>query len=100
MINVHMSYWIAARMGVAVPWDAMVFTRLNGQDHGVMHACEQVDADYERNRRLAPGDVPLYKGDFAPTNERDTVKHGLLWTDADHWEFLGDVDSTHARRKL
>ncbi|QQR85566.1 MAG: CotH kinase family protein [Flavobacteriales bacterium] len=100
MINVHMSYWIAARMGVAVPWDDMVFMRLNGQDHGVMHACEQVDADYERNRRMAPGDVPMFKGDFAPTNERDTVKHGLLWKDADHWEFLGDADSTDARRKL
>jgi CotH kinase protein len=100
MINVHLSYWIAARMGVAVPYDDMVFMRLNGEDHGVMHLCEQVDADYERNRRTSPGDVPMYKGDFAPTNVRDSVKHGLLWKSADHWQFLGDADSTDARRKL
>ena len=100
MVNVHLSYWIAARMGVAVPYDDMVFVRLNGADHGVMHACEQVDADYERNRHLAAGDVPMYQGDFAPTNVRDTVKHGLLWRSADHWKYLGKADSTDARRKL
>lgn len=100
MINVHLSYWIAARMGVAVPYNDMVFVRMNGQDHGVMHACEQVDADYERNRNLCEGDVPMYKGDFAPTNVRDSVQHGLLWRSADNWQYLGKADSTDARRKL
>ncbi|MFZ1688346.1 MAG: CotH kinase family protein [Flavobacteriales bacterium] len=100
MINVHMSYWIAARMGVAVPYDDMVFMRLNGKDHGVMHMCEQVDADFERNRNLASGDVPMYKGDFAPTAMRDSVQHGLLWRSANNWQYQGQADSTDARRKL
>ncbi|MEO8069211.1 MAG: CotH kinase family protein [Flavobacteriales bacterium] len=100
MINVHLSYWIAARMGVAVPYNDMVFVRINGKDHGVMHACEQVDADYERNRHLSAGDVPMYKGDFAPTNVRDSVQHGPLWRSADNWQYLGKADSIDARRKL
>lgn len=100
MVNVDLAYWIAQRMGVATPFEDMVFVRLNGRDHGVMHLCEQVDGDYERNRHLGTEDVPVYKGDFPPTNVRVGLQRGPLWKSADNWEYLGDADSTEARRKL
>lgn len=100
MVNVDLAYWIAQRMGVATPYEDFVFVRLNGRDHGVMHLCEQVDGDFERNRHLGTDDVPVYKGDFPPTNVRLGENRGPLWKSADNWEFLGDADSAEARRKL
>ena len=100
MVNVSLAYWIASRMGVATPYEDFVFVRMNGEDHGVMHLCEQIDGDFERNRHLVDGDVPVFKGDFPPTNVRLTVNNGPLWRAAKNWEFMGDADSTVAKQKL
>lgn len=94
MLNNNMGMWIAGRMGVAVPWNEMVFVRLNGTDYGVMEMYEQPDGNFERIRHLATGDVPVYRGDFRPVTTRALPEKITLWRDAANWEYMSEADST------
>lgn len=100
LVNDHMACWVAGSMGVPVPMNEMVFTRINGEDHGVMELYEQVDGDFERNRHLWPRDVPVYKGDYPAIKGRVLPKGRTLWSNAAFWEYASDADSTDARAKL
>ncbi len=101
MVNNHMGNWIAGRMGVSVPWNEMVFVRLNGHDNGVMEIYEQIDGDYEKVRRLTKHEVPVYKGEFPPITGRELSEKRTLWRKAEYWEYVSKADSTlsHARLK-
>ena len=102
MVNNHMGNWIAGRMGVAVPWNEMVFVRLNGHDNGVMELYEQIDGDFEKMRRLTKREVPVYRGDFPPITGRELTEKRTLWRKAEYWEYVSKADSTlsHARLKV
>lgn len=100
MVNNHMGMWIAGRMGVAVPWNEMVFVRLNGADHGVMELYEQPRGDFERNRRLTKKDVPVYRGEYPPITGRELTDKRTLWRSAANWEYVSDADSTQAHAHL
>jgi hypothetical protein len=96
LLNDHLAAWVAGTMGVPVPFNAMVFVRINGRDIGVMELVEQVDGDFERNRGLAQHQVPVLKGDYPPVKGRALPKGRSLWADAAHWEPTGDADSRQA----
>jgi hypothetical protein len=100
LVNDHLAAWVAGTMGVPVPLNELVFTRINGQDIGVMELYEQVDGAFESNRHLVPHEVPVYKGDYPPISGRALPKGRTLWADADHWAYESDADSTTARRTL
>lgn len=100
MVNNHMGNWIAGRMGVPVPWNEMVFVRLNGIDQGVMEMYEQIGADFEEVRGLAKSDVPVYKGDYPPIIGQGLPEKRRLWQSASHWEFKGKADSAVANARL
>jgi len=100
MLNNHMGLWIAGRMGVAVPWNEMVFVRLNGRDYGVMEAYEQPSGDFERNRNITKRQVPVYKGEYAPITARSIPEKRSLWRSASNWEYESDADSTVAHQRL
>lgn len=100
LVNDHLASWIAGSMGVPVPMNEMVFTRINGEDHGVMELYEQVDGSFERNRHLVPGEVPVYKGDYPGIAGRELPKGRTLWSNAAFWEYASDADSTSAHDKL
>ncbi|MCB0769664.1 MAG: CotH kinase family protein [Flavobacteriales bacterium] len=100
MVNNHLGLWIAGRMGVPVPYNEMVFVRLNGEDMGVMEMYEQIDGNFESIRGLAKGDVPVYKGDYPPIVDRGLPEKRTLWRSADNWEFEGDADRTISDAKL
>ncbi|MBL7937793.1 MAG: CotH kinase family protein [Flavobacteriales bacterium] len=101
MVNNHMGNWIAGRMGVAVPWNEMVFVRLNGRNNGVMELYEQIDGDYEQVRRLTKHEVPVYRGEFPPITGRELTEKRTLWRKAEYWEYVSKADSSlsHARLK-
>lgn len=100
LVNNHMAAWVAGSMGVPVPMDELVFTRINGRDIGVMELFEQVDGDFERNRHLWAKAVPVYKGDFPAVEGRALPKGRTLWADAAHWEYSSNADSALAHDKL
>lgn len=100
LVNNHLAAWVAGTMGVPVPMDEMVFTRINGRDIGVMELYEQVDGRFERNRHLWPEQVPVYKGDFPPITGRALTKGRTLWASAAHWEYSSKADSTIAHATL
>lgn len=100
MLNNHMGLWIAGRMGVAVPWNEMVFVRLNGTDHGVMELYEQPDGDFERNRSLTTKEVPVYRGEYPPITGREITEKRTLWRKAANWSYVSDADSTQAHARL
>lgn len=100
MLNNHMGLWIAGHMGVAVPWNEMVFVRLNGEDHGVMELYEQPDGDFERYRRLTKNEVPVYRGEYPPITAREITEKRTLWRKAAHWEYESNADSTVAHARL
>lgn len=100
MLTNHLGNWIAGRMGVAVPYNEMVFVRMNGRDHGVMEMFEQIDGSFERIRGVATDDVPVYRGEFPPVQGRELPKHRQLWRNAAHWEYTSDADSTLAHDRL
>ncbi|MCB9162958.1 MAG: CotH kinase family protein [Flavobacteriales bacterium] len=100
MLNNHMAMWIAGRMGVAVPWNEMVFVRLNGADYGVMEMYEQPDGEFERDRKLTKEDVPVYKGEYPPVTDRAIPEKRTLWRKASNWEYESDADSTEAHARL
>ncbi len=100
MVNDHLALWIAARMGVPVPYDDFAFVRVNGRDVGVMEVVEQVDADFERNRHLTDGKVAVFKGDFPPVTGRELPKPRALWADPANWEHVGGGDSARAQAQL
>jgi hypothetical protein len=100
MLNNHMGLWIGGFMGVAVPHDEIVFVRLNGRDHGVMELLEQPDGRFERVRGVHDAQVPVFKGDFGPVQGRALGAINLLWSDAAHWQFVGNADSTEAMERL
>jgi hypothetical protein len=100
MVNDHLALWIAARMGVPVPYDDLAFVRINGRDIGVMEVVEQVDPDFERNRHLTRGTVAVFKGDFPPVTGRALPKPAMLWADAKHWAYEGGGDSAAAHQRL
>ncbi|HRO97946.1 MAG TPA: CotH kinase family protein [Flavobacteriales bacterium] len=100
LVNDHMAAWLAGSMGVPVPWNEMVFVRLNNRDIGVMELFEQVDGDFEMNRHLVSHEVPVYKGDYPPVTGRELTKGRNLWQDAAHWEYASDADSSLAHQRL
>ncbi|MBL7963692.1 MAG: CotH kinase family protein [Flavobacteriales bacterium] len=100
MVNAHMALWLAARMGVLTPYDELVFLRRNGEDVGVMELYEQIGGDVLRNRHLATGDVPVFRGDYPPITGRQLPPSRPLWARPEHWAFMGDADSTAARARL
>lgn len=100
MVNNHMGMWIAGRMGVATPWNEMVFVRINGEDHGVMELYEQPGGDFERNRRLTKEEVPVYRGEYPPITGRELTEKRTLWRKASNWEYVSDADSTVAHALL
>lgn len=100
MLNNHMGLWIAGRMGVAVPWNEMVFVRLNGRDHGVMELYEQPGGDFERIRRLTSREVPVFRGEYPPITGRERSEIRTLWRKASNWQFVSDADSTAACERL
>lgn len=99
MLNNHMGIWIAGRMGVAVPWNEMVYVRLNGADYGVMEMYEQPNGEFERDRKLTKEEVPVYKGEYPPVTQRAIPEKRTLWRKASYWEYESKADSTisHAR---
>ena len=100
MVNNHLGMWIAGRMGVPVPWNEMVYVRINDSDQGVMEMYEQIDGDFEKIRGIAKKEVPVFKGDYAPIIDRKLPPKRRLWESADHWEFVGKADSTAAQAQL
>ncbi|MFN6178764.1 MAG: CotH kinase family protein [Flavobacteriales bacterium] len=100
MVNDHLAAFVGGTMGVAVPWNELVFVRINDRDHGVMELFEQVDGDFERNRHLVDHEVPVYKGDYPPITGRALTKGRSLWTNAAHWEYASEADSTLAHARL
>lgn len=100
LLNNHMGLWLAGRMGVAVPWNEMVFVRLNGRDYGVMEMYEQPDGSFERYRNLTKSDVPVYKGEYPAVTTREIPEKRSLWRKADYWEYESKADSTVARARL
>ncbi len=100
MANNHLGNWIAARMGVPVPWNELVYVRLNGQDNGVMELYEQPSGDFERIRDLAKSDVPVYKGEFPPIVGRELPAKRTLWRCAEFWEYESDADSVLSNARL
>lgn len=100
LLNNHLGNWIAGRMGVATPYDEMVFTRLNGQDLGVMEMFEQVDGTFEQVRGLATHQVPVYRGEFPPVVGRALPDKRQLWRSAANWEYTSDADSILAHQRL
>lgn len=100
MVNNHMAMWIAGRMGVAVPWNEMVFVRLNGADQGVMEMYEQPGGDFERNRKLTTKDVPVYRGEYPSITGRELTEKRTLWRSTANWEYVSDADSTRAHAHL
>jgi|GEM_PF-961116 len=100
MLNNHMGMWIAGRMGVAVPWNEMVFVRMNGQDYGVMELYEQPDGRFEQNRKLTTKQVPVYRGEYPSITGRELSKKRSIWRNADFWEYVSDADSNVARSHL
>lgn len=100
MVNNHLGMWIAGRMGAPVPYNEMVFVRINGEDHGVMEMYEQIDGDFERIRGLAENDVPVYKGDYPPIVDRGLPDKRTLWRSAANWGFEGKADRTLSDAKL
>lgn len=99
-LNQHMAFWVASYMGVAVPWSEPVFVELNGRDHGVHQAIEQIDGWFERNHGLADRSVPVYKGDYPPAIGREWPKPRMLWESAANWQYQSDADSTTAHALL
>lgn len=100
LVNDHMANWIAGEMGVPVPWNELVFVRMNGVEQGVMELFEQVDGTFERSRHLASGQVPVYKGDYPPIVHRKLTKGRSLWQNAAFWEYASKADSTVAHERL
>ncbi|MBL7950773.1 MAG: CotH kinase family protein [Flavobacteriales bacterium] len=100
MVNDHMGMWIAGRMGVAVPWNEMVFVRLNGEDYGVMEMYEQPDGRFEKNRRLTTDEVPVYRGEYPPITGRELTEKRTLWRKASNWQYVSDADSSLAHAHL
>jgi hypothetical protein len=100
MVNDHMAAFVGGTMGVAVPWNELVFVRINGRDQGVMEVFEQVDGEFERNRHLVDHEVPVYKGDYPPITGRALTKGRSLWTNTAHWEYVSDADSSVAHARL
>ncbi len=100
MLNNHMGLWIGGTMGVAVPHDEMVFVRINDRDHGVMELCEQPDGHFERVRGAYHEQVPVLKGDFGPVQGRALGAIRPLWTNAEHWQYVGDADSAETMAQL
>ncbi|MEZ4805881.1 MAG: hypothetical protein R2815_00210 [Flavobacteriales bacterium] len=54
MLQEHMALWLAGDMGVAVPFDALVFLRVDGRDAGVMQLREMVGPELEQARGRSP----------------------------------------------
>jgi hypothetical protein len=100
MVNDHMGLWIAGRMGVAVPWNEMVFVRVNGEDYGVMEVYEQPDGEFERDRALTTEEVPVYRGEYPPITGRELTEKRTLWRSASNWEYVSAADSTRAHAHL
>ena len=100
LLNCHLAYWMAGRMGVAVPHDELVFVRLNGRDHGVHEMFEQMDGGFERARHLVDHDVPVFKGDYPPATGREWPQGRALWRDAANWAYVSDADSAQAHARL
>lgn len=100
LVNDHMAAWLAGSLGVPVPWNELVFVRLNNRDLGVMELFEQVDGDFEMNRHLVSHEVPVYKGDYPPITGRELTKGRNLWQDDAHWEYASDADSSLAHQRL
>lgn len=100
MLNNHMGMWIAGQMGVAVPWNEMVFVRLNGRDYGVMEMYEQPNGSFEHVRKLTDADVPVYRGDFQPITTRALPERITLWRDAANWAYVSKADSTVAAARI
>lgn len=100
MLNNHMAMWIAGRMGVAVPWNEMVFVRLNDQDYGVMEMYEQPNGNFEKYRKLTKKEVPVYKGEYPPITARELPEKRTLWRKASNWEYVSDADSALAHARL
>ncbi len=100
MVNAHLAYWVAGRMGVSVPFDDLAFVRINGRAIGVMEVVEQPDGDFERNRHRVDHRVPVFKGDYPTPVNRRLLTRRELWRDARHWEHVGGPDSTAAWIKL
>lgn len=100
MLNNHMGLWIAGRMGVAVPWNEMVFVRMNGRDCGVMELYEQPAGDFERIRRLTTKEVPVYRGEYPPITGRERTEIRTLWRSAGNWQYVSDADSSLAHARL
>lgn len=100
MLTNHLGNWIAGRMGVAVPYDEMVFVRMNGSDYGVMEMFEQPDGSFHRIRGLSTTDVPVYRGEFPGVKGRQLPERRQLWRSAAHWQYTSDADSTLAHARL
>ncbi len=100
MLNAHVAFWIAGRMGVAVPYDDLAFVRINGHDRGVMEMVEQPDGRYEEVRHLAEHQVAVFKGDLPPIRKGEVVAPKRLWADAKAWQYAGKADSTAAMAAL
>jgi len=99
-LNDHLGSWIAGRMGVPVPWNEMVFVRLNGHDEGVMELFEQPSGDFERVRNLTNEQVPVYRGDYAPVVDRKLPPSRNIWRSTENWEYVSNADSTVAHAQL
>ncbi|MEO8069206.1 MAG: CotH kinase family protein [Flavobacteriales bacterium] len=99
-LNQHLAFWVGSYMGVAVPWSEPVFVTLNGRDHGVHHAIEQIDGEFEHNHGLADRTVPVYKGDYPPAVGREWPKPKLLWESTANWQYESEADSTAAHALL
>lgn len=100
MLNNHLALWIGGHMGVPVPFDELVYVRMNGADYGVMELFEQVNGNFERVRNLSDDQVPVYKGDFPPLKGKELPPHVPLWKHANNWQYASKADSTHARKRL
>lgn len=99
MVQDQMANWIAASMGVAVPFHELVFIRLNGEDYGVMELIEWVDGQYETNRNFSINEVSVLRGGPSPGAKIAPPAFNPLWQDPQHWTSNADSQG-EASQKL
>lgn len=59
MVDLHLSNWIAAHMGVPVLFEEFIVLRVQGSDAGVFVVSEVADAGFEQRRGLPTADVAV-----------------------------------------
>ncbi len=94
MINDHVIYLLAERVGLAAPYSEMVQLKLNNHNFGVVQLCEQVEEEFVRRRGWLPGNIYAGEGIYIDlTRYANSADKAVIWRSTENWEKAADLDS-------